>query len=128
MFIGVGLFGVATIVFGVSQTAWISIGALVLMGASDMISVYVRETLLALWTPDEVRGRVNAVNSVFIGASNELGEFRAGTMAHLIGAIPAVIVGGVGTVAVAVVWAGMFPKLRRIDSLEAPTAAGADAR
>lgn len=125
MFVGVALFGVATVVFGFSETAWISIAALVLMGASDMISVYVRETLLALWTPDEVRGRVNAVNMVFVGASNELGEFRAGTMAHAIGAVPAVIVGGVGTIAVAAVWAGLFPKLRRIDSLEAPTGEGA---
>lgn len=125
MFVGVALFGVATVIFGLSSTAWISIAALVMMGASDMVSVYVRETLLALWTPDEVRGRVNAVNSVFVGASNELGEFRAGTMAHAIGAVPAVIVGGIGTIAVAAVWSGMFPKLRRIDNLEAPTGEGA---
>ena len=85
-----------------------------------MISVYVRETLIALWTPDEVRGRVNAVNSVFIGASNELGEFRAGTMAHVIGAVPAVVIGGFGTLAVAVIWAMSFPQLRKIDSLQAP--------
>ena len=85
-----------------------------------MISVYVRETLIALWTPDEVRGRVNAVNMVFIGASNELGEFRAGTMAAVVGAIPAVVIGGVGTLLVAGLWAAAFPKLRRIDSLEAP--------
>ncbi|MCX8999257.1 MFS transporter [Rhizobiaceae bacterium BDR2-2] len=125
MFFGVALFGVSTVVFGLSETAWISIAALILMGASDMLSVYVRETLLALWTPDEVRGRVNAVNMVFVGASNELGEFRAGTMAHAIGAVHAVIVGGIGTVAVAAIWAGMFPKLRRIDNLEAPTGEGA---
>ena len=125
MFIGVALFGVATVIFGLSETAWISIAALMLLGAADMISVYVRETLLALWTPDEVRGRVNAVNMVFIGASNELGEFRAGTMAHAIGAVPAVVIGGVGTIAVAVAWAAMFPRLRRIDSLDAPTGEGA---
>jgi len=124
MFIGVGLFGVATVIFGLSETAWISIAALMLLGASDMLSVYVRETLLALWTPDEVRGRVNAVNMVFIGASNELGEFRAGTMAHVIGAVPAVIVGGIGTIAVAAVWAGLFPTLRKIDNLDAPTGRG----
>ncbi|MGN7294937.1 MFS transporter [Rhizobium sp. SAFR-030] len=121
MFIGVALFGVGTVVFGLSTAPWLSIGALMLMGASDMISVYVRESLIMLWTPDEVRGRVNAVNMVFVGASNELGEFRAGTMAHLIGAVPAVVIGGFGTLAVAVVWAMSFPKLRRIDSLDAPS-------
>ena len=90
------------------------------MGAADMISVYVRETLIMLWTPDELRGRVNAVNMVFVGASNELGEFRAGTMAAAIGAVPAVVIGGVGTLVVAVFWASWFPKLRRIDTLDAP--------
>ena len=82
LLVSVGLFGVFTIVFGLSQLAWLSVIALALIGAFDMISVYIRETVLQIWTPDEVRGRVNAVNSVFIGASNELGEFRAGTMAH----------------------------------------------
>ncbi len=120
MFVGVALFGAATVAFGLSQTAWISILALMLMGAADMASVYVRETLIALWTPDEVRGRVNAVNMVFIGASNELGEFRAGTMAHLVGPVPAVVIGGFGTLAVAILWSLGFPQLRRIDSLDAP--------
>ncbi|WP_037074709.1 MFS transporter [Rhizobium sp. PDO1-076] len=120
MFVGVALFGAGTIMFGLSQTAWVSILALMLMGAADMASVYVRETLIALWTPDEVRGRVNAVNMVFVGASNELGEFRAGTMAHFIGPVAAVVVGGVGTLAVAGLWAFGFPQLRKIDSLEAP--------
>jgi len=120
MFIGVALFGVGTLIFGMSATPWLSIAALMLMGASDMISVYVRETLIALWTPDEVRGRVNAVNMVFVGASNELGEFRAGTMAHAFGAVPAVVIGGIGTLAVAIIWSLGFPKLRKIDSLEAP--------
>ena len=120
MFVGVALFGAATVVFGVSETVWLSIAALMLMGASDMISVYVRETLIVLWTPDEVRGRVNAVNMVFVGASNELGEFRAGTMASIFGAVPAVVIGGAGTLAVAAIWAAGFPRLRRIDSLEAP--------
>lgn len=120
MFIGVALFGAGTIVFGLSETAWLSIAALMLMGAADMASVYVRETLIALWTPDEVRGRVNAVNMVFVGASNELGEFRAGTMAHLVGPVAAVVIGGAGTLAVAVAWALGFPQLRKIDSLEAP--------
>jgi MFS family permease len=120
MFTGVAIFGAATLVFGLSNTTWISIVALVVMGAGDMISVYVRETLIALWTPDEVRGRVNAVNMVFVGASNELGEFRAGTMAAAFGAIPAVVIGGVGTLVVSLAWAGLFPKLRKIDSLAAP--------
>lgn len=120
MFIGVGLFGVGTLIFGMSATPWLSIAALMLMGASDMISVYVRETLIALWTPDEVRGRVNAVNMVFVGASNELGEFRAGTMASVFGAMPAVVIGGIGTLTVAIVWSLGFPKLRRIDSLDMP--------
>jgi MFS family permease len=120
MFVGVGFFGLGTLIFGLSSTPWLSIVALMIMGAADMISVYVRETLIALWTPDEVRGRVNAVNMVFVGASNELGEFRAGTMAHLFGAVPAVVIGGVGTLAVTVIWALGFSKLRQIDTLEAP--------
>ncbi|MBB3135277.1 MFS family permease [Rhizobium pisi] len=122
MFIGVALFGVGTIVFGASTNTEISIAALALMGAADMVSVYVRESLIALWTPDELRGRVNAVNMVFVGASNELGEFRAGTMASIFGAVPAVIIGGIGTLAVAAIWASSFPKLRAIDTLDAPTA------
>ena len=120
MFIGVAIFGAATVVFGLSTSVWLSVAALAVMGAADMISVYVRETLIALWTPDDVRGRVSAVNMVFVGASNELGEFRSGTMASLIGAVPAVVVGGFGTLAVAVIWAMSFPKLRKIDSLDAP--------
>ncbi|QLF71249.1 MFS transporter [Peteryoungia desertarenae] len=120
MFSGVALFGVGTVMFGLSETAWISILALMIIGAADMASVYVRETLIALWTPDEVRGRVNAVNMVFVGASNELGDFRAGAMAHVIGPVPAVVFGGIGTVIVAAAWAYQFPQLRRIDSLDAP--------
>lgn len=123
MFIGVALFGVGTLIFGLSHVAWLSILALVLMGASDLISVYVRETLITLWTPDHVRGRVNAVNMVFVGASNELGEFRAGTMASIFGAVPAVVIGGIGTLVVALLWATGFPKLRQIDTLDAPEAA-----
>jgi hypothetical protein len=94
--------------------------ALVIIGAGDMVSVYVRETLIALWTPDDVRGRVNAVNMVFVGASNELGEFRAGMMASAFGAIPAVVAGGIGALFVSVAWAGLFPSLRKIDTLDAP--------
>jgi MFS family permease len=120
LFVGVALFGIGTLIFGLSQNVWLSIAALALMGAADMLSVYVREILIALWTPDEVRGRVNAVNMVFIGASNELGEFRAGTMAHIFGAVPAVVIGGAGTLAVAIIWALSFPKLRKVDTLEVP--------
>ena len=118
MFGFVALFGVFTVLFGVSTIPWLSIAALALLGAADMISVYVRETLIQLWTPDEVRGRVNAVNMVFVGASNELGEFRAGTMAALIGTVPAVVFGGVGAVAVAGMWAFLFPELRKIRHLQ----------
>ncbi|WP_421725084.1 MFS transporter [Bauldia sp.] len=113
MFVCVALFGLANLIFGLSTAVWLSVVALALAGAFDMVSVYVRETLIQLWTPDAVRGRVNAVNMVFIGASNELGEFRAGSMAALIGVVPAVVVGGVGTVAVAVLWMIWFPALRR---------------
>ncbi len=118
MFFFVAMFGVFTIVFGVSTIPWLSIVALAMLGATDMVSVYVRETLIQLWTPDEVRGRVNAVNMVFVGASNELGEFRAGTMAALIGTVPAVVFGGVGAVAVAGLWAVIFPELRQIRHLQ----------
>ena len=118
MFIFVALFGVFTVLFGVSTIPWLSIVALALLGATDMISVYVRETLIQLWTPDAVRGRVNAVNMVFVGASNELGEFRAGVMAALIGTVPAVVFGGVGAVAVAGIWALLFPELRKVRHLQ----------
>jgi MFS family permease len=118
------MFGLGTLIFGISHTPWLSIAALAIMGASDLISVYVRETLITLWTPDHVRGRVNAVNMVFVGASNELGEFRAGTMAHYFGAVPAVVIGGIGTLAVAIIWASGFPQLRRIDNLNAPDREG----
>jgi MFS family permease len=118
LFVFVAMFGVATAVFGASQIPWLSIIALAFVGATDMVSVYVRETLIQLWTPDEVRGRVNAVNMVFVGASNELGEFRAGTMAALIGTVPAVVAGGVGAIAVAGLWAVMFPELRKARHLD----------
>ena len=114
----VALFGAFTIAFGVSTIPWLSIVALAMIGATDMISVYVRETLIQLWPPDHVRGRVNAVNMVFVGASNELGEFRAGTMAAAIGTVPAVVFGGVGAIAVAGMWAWLFPALRKIRRLD----------
>ncbi|OCW58941.1 MFS transporter [Hoeflea olei] len=118
MFIAVGVFGAATIVFGLSKSLPLTMAALIAMGASDMISVYVRQSLVQLWTPDELRGRVSAVNMVFIGASNELGEFRAGVMASLIGPVAAVVIGGAGTLAVALGWSLGFPQLRQIQSLD----------
>lgn len=118
MFLCVGLFGLSAVVFGMSTTTWLSIAALVVMGGADMVSVTIRETLMQLWTPDEVRGRVNAVNMMFIGASNELGEFRAGAMASVIGVMPAIVAGGVGAMAVAGIWAWAFPGLRTARSLE----------
>jgi MFS family permease len=114
----VGLFGALTVLFGISAIPWLSILALAGMGAADMVSVYIRETLIQLWTPDRLRGRVNAVNMVFVGASNELGEFRAGTMAALIGTVNAVVLGGVGAIAVAVLWARLFPQLARVRHLD----------
>lgn len=120
LLIFVAAFGLATAVFGLSNIVWLSILALMVVGATDMVSVYVRETLIQVWTPDEVRGRVNAVNMVFIGASNELGEFRAGVMAAWTGAVFAVTFGGIGTMAVAGLWARWFPELRRVRSLEGP--------
>jgi MFS family permease len=121
MFGGVALFGVFTAVFGFSTIPWLSIAALALLGAADMLSVYIRETLIQLWTPDRLRGRVSAVNMVFVGASNEVGEFRAGTMAAFIGTVPAVVIGGVGAVGVAVLWAVLFPQLRRARHLDGRT-------
>jgi len=112
MFLFVGVFGLFTVVFGMSTELWLSVLALAVMGGADMVSVYIREILIQLWTPDRVRGRVNAVNMVFIGASNELGEFRAGVTAFFIGAVPAVVIGGLGTVGVAALWYWWFPELR----------------
>ena len=114
MFTCVALFGVATVVFGLSRSLALSIGALVVLGAADMVSVVVRQTLVQLATPPEMRGRVSAVNMVFIGASNELGDFEAGLTAEWFGVVPAVVLGGVGTCAVVTLWAVLFPELRRI--------------
>ncbi|PWV98263.1 putative MFS family arabinose efflux permease [Hoeflea marina] len=126
MFIAVGVFGAGTVVFGLSKSLPLSMAALIVMGAADMISVYVRQSLVQLWTPDELRGRVSAVNSVFIGASNELGEFRAGSMAALIGPVAAVTIGGAGTLIVALAWSFGFPVLRRIQSLDKERTGKAD--
>jgi MFS family permease len=117
MFAGVALFGAATIVFGLSRDFWLSLVALALLGASDMVSVFVRSALVQLATPDAMRGRVSAVNMVFIGASNELGEFESGLTAQWLGTVPSVVVGGLGTLLVVAIWAWRFPALRTIDRL-----------
>ena len=118
MFVCVLLFGIATIVFGRSSSFIVSLIALLVLGASDMISVVVRSTLIQTRTPDEMRGRVGAVNMVFIGASNELGEFESGVTAEWLGPRIAVLVGGIGTCLVVVVWAVLFPELRNVDRLD----------
>jgi MFS family permease len=118
MFLCVAGFALSTIVFGLSTVFGLSLAALVVLGACDMVSVFVRQTLVQIATPDEMRGRVSAVNSVFIGASNELGEFESGVTAAWFGTVPAVVIGGLGTLVVCAVWAWRFPELRRIDRLE----------
>ena len=120
LFVSVALFGLATAVFGASTIAWVSILFLMLVGAFDMVSVYIREVLLQLWTPDDVRGRVNAVNSIFLGASNELGEARAGFMAAFIGPVLTVVLGGLAAVGIAAGWAVLFPQIRKTRYLERP--------
>jgi MFS family permease len=117
MFAAVALFGLATVVFGVSTVFPLSLAALLVLGASDVISVVIRSTLVQLETPDAMRGRVSAVNSMFIGTSNQLGEFESGTTAALFGTMPAVVLGGVGTILVALLWSRLFPSLRRADRL-----------
>jgi len=117
MFAAVAIFGVATIVFGVSQSFVLSLIALAIMGASDMVSVVIRVTLVQLATPDAMRGRVNAVNMLFVGASNELGEFESGFTAHLFGTVPAVVIGGLGTIGVVALWTWLFPALRKLDRM-----------
>ncbi|MCP3019188.1 MFS transporter [Cupriavidus basilensis] len=117
MFGAVAVFGMATMVFGISHWLPLSMAALVMLGASDMISVVVRSTLVQLDTPDDMRGRVGAVNSVFIGASNQLGEFESGVTAALFGPVGAVLLGGIGTLVVVVVWMRLFPSLASRDRL-----------
>ena len=117
MFAAVALFGAATIVFGLSRSFTLSLAALFVLGASDMISVFIRHALVNFATPDEMRGRVGSVNMLFIGASNELGEFESGLTAALFGTVPAVVIGGVGTLAVVAGWMKLFPPLRTVDRL-----------
>ena len=118
LFVAVAGFGACMVVFGLSREMWLSTIALALGGAFDMVSVVLRATILPLVTPDPVRGRVNAVEMVFIGASNELGAFESGVAAALIGAVPAVVVGGIATIVVAAVWWRLFPSLGRVDRLD----------
>ena len=117
LFVCVAIFGAATVVFGMSRNLWLSVAALALAGGADMISVIIRGSLLQLGTPPEMRGRVSAVNSLFIGASNELGEFESGLTAQWWGAVRATVVGGVGALAVAGIWTALFPGLRQADEL-----------
>lgn len=119
MFSCVGVFGIATAVFALSQSMLLSMAALVVLGAVDLISVVIRGTLVQLETPDSMRGRVSAVNALFIGTSNQLGEFRAGVMAAFFGTVPAVLVGGLGTLAVVVLWIRLFPQLFNVDGMRA---------
>jgi len=123
----VGAFGASMIVFGLSRWFWLSALALAVAGFADMFSMNIRSTTVALATPNDLRGRVNAVEGVFVGASNELGAFESGVAAALLGAVPAVVVGGALTVGLAVVWRWIFPALARVDRLEEvrPSAAGA---
>jgi MFS family permease len=118
MFAGVAVFGVATIVFGLSTSFLVSLAALACLGASDMVSVFVRQNLVLRATPDAMRGRVNAVNFLFVGASNELGEMESGLTASWFGAVGAVVVGGIGTLVVMGLWLWRFPALRDLDRLE----------
>ena len=117
MFVAVAVYGLAIIVFAVSHNFMLSFLALAVSGGADMVSVVIRQTMVQLDTPDAMRGRVSAVNSTFIGASNELGEFRAGSVAEWIGPIGAVLVGGVGTLIVAGLWFKLFPSLAHRDRL-----------
>ncbi|SFO69332.1 Predicted arabinose efflux permease, MFS family [Bradyrhizobium sp. Ghvi] len=118
MFQAVIVFGIATIVFALSHWMWLSVLSLAVLGAADTISVVIRFSLVQLATPDEMRGRVGAVNFLFINASNQLGQFESGLTAALFGAMPAAVLGGVCTVAVALLWMKLFPSLRRVESLE----------
>lgn len=118
MFVCVAIFGAMMIAFGLSRNLWLSLFVLAISGAADMVSAVIRHTLVQVMTPKAMRGRVSAVNLVFIGASNELGEFESGVTAQWLGTVPSVVVGGVGTIVVVLLWAAMFPALRRTKTLE----------
>jgi MFS family permease len=118
MFQAVIVFGAATVVFALSHWMWLSVLALATLGAADTVSVVIRFSLVQLATPDEMRGRVGAVNFLFINASNQLGQFESGVTAALFGAMPAAVIGGVGTIAIALLWMKLFPTLRDVERLE----------
>ncbi|MFC0407864.1 MFS transporter [Roseomonas elaeocarpi] len=121
MFLAVGCFGAATILFGLSRSLPLSVLALVILGAADVVSVVIRSALVQFATPDHMRGRVNAMNWLFVGASNQLGEFESGVTATLFGTVPAVVIGGIGSIVVTLLWMRLFPAMRDVDSLEALT-------
>lgn len=119
MFLAVAVFGLGTIVFGLSRSFLLSLAALILLGGADVISMVIRSALVQLRTPDEMRGRVSAVNSLFVGTSNQLGEFESGVTASWFGIVPAVLIGGIGTIVVVLLWSRLFPALARADRLDA---------
>lgn len=120
MFGGVAVFGLGTIVFGLSTNIALSMAALLAMGAGDMVSVYIRHILVQSQTPDDIRGRVSAVSAVFIGASNELGEFESGVTAAWFGLVPSIVIGGLATLAVTAAWMALFRPLRTMDHFPDP--------
>lgn len=120
MLIAVALFGGCTIAFGLSRSMPLSLACLVVLGACDMLSVYVRQSLIQIWTPNDMRGRVGAVSTLFISGSNELGEAESGLLAALIGAVPAVVLGGIGAIGVTIIWSRLFPELVRARTFEPP--------
>jgi MFS family permease len=117
LFGGVAVFGLGAIVFALSGSFWLSLAALATMGAGDALSVFVRATIVQLATPEDMRGRVSAIHVLFVGCTNELGEFRAGLLASLFGAVPAALAGGIGTLVIVALWTRFFPSLRRVDRL-----------
>jgi hypothetical protein len=119
------VFGIATVIFSISTSFAISLIALVILGAADNISVVIRISLVQLSTPDAMRGRVNAVNSLFVGTSNQLGEFESGMLAGLLGVIPSGVFGGIGTILIALLWMRLFPALRKINTLSVTDATAA---
>lgn len=121
IFGGVALFGISVIIFGVSRDFYLSLAALALLGAADAMSVFVRATIVQLASPEDMRGRVSAIHVLFVGCTNELGEFRAGLMAAWLGAVPAALAGGIGTLIIVGLWTQLFPGLRRVDRLSEVT-------